>query len=214
MAGETLLGHALRALTRVDADVRAVLTDRSSAETLESLADRHRFQIYVGDPDDVLHRYASAARDFGVDTVVRATGDNPLVSAYLANEIVREHWAAGADLSGFDDLPLGTGVEVVSRSALARAEAEARDPYEREHITQYMYRHPEQFRLHRIPAPEPYRLPHGRVTVDTPEDYHFVRDLFENLYDGSPIEVDDVVSWLYGDATVGIARHYPIGRMA
>jgi spore coat polysaccharide biosynthesis protein SpsF len=214
MAGEPLLSFAMRALKRVNADIRALLTDAASAETLAPVADRHRFQVYVGDPEDVLRRYAAAARDFGVDTVVRATGDNPVVSGYLADEILREHLSVGADLSGYDDLPLGTGVEVLSADALQRTEAEARDPYEREHMTQYIYRHSDEFRVHRIPAPEMYRYPAGRVTVDTPEDYHFVRELVEAVYNGSPIEINDVVSWLAGYAGAGMAPDAEIRRMA
>jgi spore coat polysaccharide biosynthesis protein SpsF len=209
MAGVPVIGHAMAALRRVNADVPAILTETNSVSALQPLAQEYGFDLYVGDPDDVLARYAEAAAYYGVDTVIRATGDNPLVSPRLGSEILRLHRQASADVSGFDDLPLGTGVEIISRGALERAHRDAVDQYEREHITQHMYRRPKEFRINRIPAPANVRCPDGRVTVDTSEDFHFVRDLVEELYEGRPIEIDQVVSWLT-EAPV----HHRIRRMA
>ncbi len=209
LAGIPLIGHAMSALRWVEADVRAILTEKNSVAALQPVAEDYGFQLYVGDPEDVLARYAEAASDFGVDTVIRATGDNPLVSPRLATEILDLHRRATADVSGFDALPLGTGVEIISQEALLRAHQSAAQQYEREHITQYMYRRPRQFRINRIPAPPELQCPDGRVTVDTPEDFHYVRDLVEELYEGYPIEIDQVVSWL----TETSVRHR-IRRMA
>lgn len=198
LAGRPLIGHVMQALSGVPAAVHALVTEERSAGALAALADEYGFSLFTGDPEDVLRRYADALRHFGVDTVVRATGDNPLVSARLVREILRLHEEQEADLSGFDDLPLGTGVEILSRTALLQADAAATDPYEREHVSPHLYRHPERFRIHRIPAPAEFRLPDGRVTVDTPEDYHYVRQLMYELYQGVPLEIDEVVQWLAG----------------
>jgi spore coat polysaccharide biosynthesis protein SpsF len=209
MAGVPLIGHAMKALQGIDADAHALVTERDSADALRPLAEEYGFDLFVGDPDDVLERYAAAAAHYGVDTVVRATGDNPLVSAAMARRILATHREVVADVSGFDELPLGTGVEVVSASSLGAAAAEAADPYEREHVTPFMYRRPVRFRIHRTPAPPEYRYRRGRVTVDTPEDFHFVREIVEDLYDGTPIEIDEVVAWLTGSR-----EHRRIRRMA
>ncbi len=209
MAGVPLIGHAMKALQGIDADAHALVTERDSADALRPLAEEYGFDLFVGDPDDVLERYASAAAHYGVETVVRATGDNPLVSGVMARRILAIHREVGSDVSGFDELPLGTGVEVISASALGAAAAEATDPYEREHVTPFMYRRPVRFRIHRIPAPAEYRFRQGRVTVDTPEDFHFVREIVEDLYDGTPIEIDEVVAWLAGSRA-----HRDIRRMA
>ncbi|MFP4483226.1 MAG: cytidylyltransferase domain-containing protein [Spirochaetota bacterium] len=209
MAGVPLIGHAMKALQGIDADAHALVTERDSADALRPLAAQYGFDLFVGDPEDVLDRYASAAAHYGVDTVIRATGDNPLVSGAMARRILDIHREVAADVSGFDELPLGTGVEVVSTSSLEAAAAEAQDPYEREHVTPFMFRRPLRFRIHRIPAPAAYRYSRGRVTVDTPEDFHFVREIVEDLYEGTPIEIDEVVAWLSGSR-----EHRRVRRMA
>jgi spore coat polysaccharide biosynthesis protein SpsF len=198
--GISLVRHAMRALRGVPADVLALLTDASSASRLQIEAFAEGFETFVGPDEDVLERYCMACRSYGVSTVIRATGDNPLVSASLAREIVRMHEEEHADLSHFIGCPWGTGVEVVEAAALFEAAAKASSPDEREHCTTYIYRHRDRFKIIEPDAPEGMNAPDARVTVDTPEDYARVERIFQSLYRGTPIEADAVVSWFLHEA--------------
>jgi spore coat polysaccharide biosynthesis protein SpsF len=115
--------------------------------------------------------------------VIRATGDNPFVFADAAELINREALFLGADYGGYSGLPYGAGVESAAAAALLRAEVEAKSPPEREHVTPYLYRRPELFRLHRPLAPPQWQGPEIRLTVDTAEDYARAELLFERLRD-------------------------------
>ncbi len=80
--------------------------------------------------------------------------------------------------------PHGLDVEVMRAEALREAAAEAADPYEREHVTPFIYRHPERFRIEGLMrAPS---LAHLRWTVDYPEDLDFVRHVYGMLYAANP----------------------------
>ena len=85
---------------------------------------------------------------------------------------------------------------LVQADALERAVREHRAAYDREHVTPYVYHHPELFHTVRVPAPVAYRLPNARVTLDTAEDYAALCDLFDNLYDDTPIPVLNLLRWL------------------
>ena len=61
----------------------------------------------------MLDRFCRAAARFGVRRVVRATGDNPLVSPAQVRSLLELHAAQGWQLSHYLGPPLGTGVEVV-----------------------------------------------------------------------------------------------------
>jgi spore coat polysaccharide biosynthesis protein SpsF len=196
LSGMTVIEHAMRALGRIPVDVYALLTDHESAASLEPLAAGCGFTVFAGDPDDVLARYAAAARHFRIDRYFRATGDNPLVSAPLAVELERRHVAAGADFSGFLGPPLGTGVEIVEAHALLAADREATDPYEREHVSPFIYRRPERFRVLRPWADDEVLLPDALVTLDTQEDYELLERIYCDLYRGAPIETPELVRWL------------------
>ncbi len=198
LPGGTVIQHVMRSLARVPAEIRALVTEPRSAQTLAPLAREEGFGVFVGPEEDVLERYCMAAREHVVDQVVRATGDNPLTSGDLARSILSRHLQTGSDLSHYLDIPVGSGVEVVRSEALFAAERDAEDPAEREHITTFLYRHPERFTIDEPSAPPGFRLPDARVTVDTPEDYARVRRIFEDLYRGEPLEVQQLAAWFAG----------------
>jgi spore coat polysaccharide biosynthesis protein SpsF len=207
LAGGCIIQHVMRSLQAVPAEVRALLTDSKSEASLSPLARKEGFETYVGPEEDVLARYCMASRWYGTDRVIRATGDNPLTSALLARGILVEHEKANADLSHYLGIPWGSGVEVVSAGALFEAERDSDHKDEREHITTFLYRHPERFRILEAPVPSSAAFREGRVTVDTPEDLREMTRLFEDLYAGHPIEIEEVVAWLKARArTVADAR--------
>jgi spore coat polysaccharide biosynthesis protein SpsF len=196
LAGRTMLEVAMEALARVSGAVHALLTDAASAEAFRPLAAGAGFELFVGPEDDVLERFCQATRQFAVDRVVRATGDNPLVSPLQAATLMDLHSETGQDLSHYLGPPLGTGVEIIDGWALLRAGDRARGAYEREHITQHLYRHRRRYRVGEFAAPPEWVLPEARVTVDTEEDYQSVRRLFAALYRGEPIETEELVRFL------------------
>ena len=196
LGGTTLLEQAMIRLSLVETDTRVLATDAKSAAALAPAAERRGFELLVGPEDDVLARYCMAVRLFKPDLVIRATGDNPLVSFELASLLVERSGATRPDYAGFVGMPSGLGVELVAAEALLRAEAEAREAPEREHVCPYLYSHPELFRIDRPPAPADYDIPGARVTVDTPADYEAMLRLYGALYDGSPIADAAILDYL------------------
>jgi len=196
LEGRSVLEHVMRALRGIRADVYALLTDTRSVEALAPAAEAEGFSVFVGPEEDVLARYARAVDHYGLRRVIRATGDNPLVSARAAEALMEIHSRESFALSHFLENPLGTGVEVVEAGALLEAESRTRDPYEREHITAYFYRNPHSFRIGEIPCPPQWAFPEARVTLDTEEDYALLQSIFSDLYRGSPVEIDELVDWL------------------
>jgi spore coat polysaccharide biosynthesis protein SpsF len=87
-------------------------------------------------------------------------------------------------------------VEVVEAAALFDAEREAAATEEREHITTFLYRHPERFSIFEPMAPASATLADAHVSVDTREDFDRIRRIFEALYVGRPLEAEEVVLWL------------------
>jgi len=194
---KTVLEHAMIALRCVNAGNYVVLTDMESREELEPFARKCGFTIFAGDREDVLNRYADAARFYSSKLIVRATGDNPLVSSELAEKLIELHRHERADYGGFQGMPLGLGVETISADALFIAQREARDPYEREHVTPFLYRRKERFKIIRPTVEEEFFLPDERVTLDTEDDYRFITFIYNNLYDGSgPIHITRLIRWL------------------
>jgi spore coat polysaccharide biosynthesis protein SpsF len=194
--GLTIIEHAMCALKEAEADVFALLTDEESAEVFKPYTEKRGFELFAGPSSDVLKRYCLAADYFGVARVVRATGDNPLVSAELTTLNLHMHAEHPVDLSRFYGGPLGTGVEVVETRALHKACAESHDPYEHEHITTYILRHKYKFNVLELPCPGSCLLAEARVTLDTEDDLRVIEQIYSALYAGKPIATKELVVWL------------------
>ncbi|MDZ7792331.1 MAG: NTP transferase domain-containing protein [Spirochaetia bacterium] len=201
LSGRPVVELAMEALKKVPADIYALVTDRDSYKALSGHAKAAGFETFIGPKEDVLQRYADAINHFQVDTVIRATGDNPLVSGECGAQLLElylmhqeEHqWERQIDYSGFEGLPVGTGVECVRAEALLRAHREAESRYDREHVCPYLYNHPDLFRVYRPLAPKECFFPGMRVTLDTDRDYRRLQTIFNTLYSGKPITTKQLI---------------------
>lgn len=196
LGNATSVAQAMKRLRKVGADSYVLLTDRQSFLPLKKEADLCGFEIMEGPAEDVLKRYALAVEKYTPRTVIRATGDNPLVFADAAEKIVLLHIEKDADHSWLEGMPLGAGVEVVKAEKLLQADEQAKEPYEREHVTPFLYRNPQMFRLNHVSAEKDICFPEGRITLDTMNDYLYLKKIFEQepslLTENSP----SLVSWL------------------
>jgi spore coat polysaccharide biosynthesis protein SpsF len=191
LGGRPMILRVMQALARVPAEARVLACpdDYDCRTTFGPLAGEAGFILAPGSNDDVLARYCNAIRlaenssGKTLKYVIRATGDNPFVFADAALSMRKEAGKAASDYAGYQELPYGSGVEVVLADALFKAEKEAKEQPEREHVCPYLYGHPELFALYRPLAPKEWRFPKIRITVDTPEDYHRACALWEALED-------------------------------
>jgi spore coat polysaccharide biosynthesis protein SpsF len=153
-------------------------------------AQKCHVEVFRGSENDVLDRYHQAALYFGADAVVRITSDCPLLDSHLLGAMVAEYREArrrGICLDYFSNtiqrtFPQGFDIEIVGFAALERACLEAEHSEEREHVTPYLYRHPEMFTI----AQHVQRNDQSsyRLTLDTPEDYRLIQQLYAELEDG------------------------------
>ena len=189
----TIVEHCIRAMKRMGAARCIIATNGYSYGPLARYARAYGVDIIAGPDDDVVERFARAARAGNLRTIIRATADNPFVSAACAARAVADFRAARCDYFCYTDLPLGGGVEVFTRSALVAAQRHARSPYDREHVTPYIYNNPDLFAVVRatrsdarsvgLSAACPSARSAGdysrmRITIDTERDYRRMCRLF------------------------------------
>lgn len=177
----TMAEAVMHRLKNINADEYILATDAASTEILAPLAVSSGFKIFSGPKEDVLLRFFQAASLFSIDHVIRATGDNPFVSAQLANLLLPLAVDKAADYAGFLGMPIGMGVEFIRFSALSEAMMEATEPLDREHVCPWLYNHPERFNVFQPLCPPEWQLENASLTVDTIEDYSRAKMLVEKL---------------------------------
>ncbi len=113
-----------------------------------------------------------------------------------AEKILELHIEKMADHSIFTGMPLGAGVEVVEADALYRAEKNTDSLYDREHVTPYVYNHPEIFSLNHIPSEPDALYPEGRITMDTDNDYKYLCRAAKELTAEKACRHEKLIEWL------------------
>ena len=175
----TVLQHILARLRRMSSTVELVVATSTKEEddVIATTCERERVRLVRGPEEDVLARFVGALDQMRErpELVLRVCADRPLLDPALADELLEAYEDAGRPDYFSNTLlksyPDGLDVEVVRADALVAAAAEAVDPYEREHVTPFVYRRPERFSLVN------YACPYGnysdvRVALDTQRDYN------------------------------------------
>lgn len=184
LAGKPMLDvlvQRLRGAQAVDAIVVAtsVLSrDDAIAEHVEANDNYEGVSVFRGSEDDVLDRYYWAAKAAQADVVLRVTADNPLFDAPTADRVISEVHR-GNDYASNNlerSYPHGIDLEAFTFDALRRAHEQADDAQDREHVTPYIRRSSQQFKLCNVAWERD--LSDVRLTVDTLEDYQRMRAIF------------------------------------
>ena len=184
----------VRRARRIDQIVVATSLEPSDDPLVDVLKEAG-LAVHRGPLADVLARFVGALDVWPADHVVRLTGDCPLIDPEVIDATIALHLGEGADYthnrydpSGY---PKGQDVEVISAAALRRTAAQDRSPEAREHVTWAVRNAPDRYRVARLDP----QVDEGQVrwTVDTPDDYEFVRRVYEGLYPANPaFSSDDV----------------------
>lgn len=191
LAGRPMIERQLERLRRCEALERLIVATSldASDDPLAAFLGELGVDVHRGSLTDVLDRYVGAVRAFGVTSdVVRLTADCPLADPGVIDACVLRRLELGVDYCSNGrrrTYPHGLDVEAFTLEALLTAGREATDPYDREHVTPFIYRHPERFTIGELAQDRDEG--HLRWTVDTPEDFAFVERVYAALY---PIKPD------------------------
>lgn len=205
LAGRPMLWHVAERVKRaklVDAAVVATTTE-SEDDQVKSFCEAHGIAHFRGSAENVLGRYYEAARQFDADVVVRVTGDCPLIDPEVIDECIRAFRTHRPDYisnvnPGPRSFPRGLDVEVFAFTALEDAFQNAREPYEREHVTPFMWENKDgHFRLGPPVLASAEYASSRRLTVDYPEDFTLMEKIYTILYqEGGIVHVPDALRLL------------------
>ncbi len=194
-----LMVERVRRVPSLDGIIIATTTNRTD-DPVAALADRLGVGCWRGSEEDVLTRVLEAAQAFDVDVIVELTGDCPLMDPEIVERVIQEYRRAGVDYVSnvlTRGYPIGMDTEVFATAVLADVARRSDDPVDHEHVSVYIYQHPEIYTLGNVAAPPQCERPRLRLTLDTPEDLQVIRSVFEALYPANPeFSLADVLEFL------------------
>ena len=179
--GQPLLYHVVNRLTYAKTldDIVVATTVNAQDDAIEQWCREHQVHCLRGSEEDVLNRYFSASEAFPSDYVVRITADDPFKEPAVIDAVVNKLVNGGYDHVTNNlppSFPEGLDCEAFTKAALDRSEREAETAFEREHVTQYIYHHPEIFRIGNVS--NGVDLSSLRWTIDKDADLEMVRAVY------------------------------------
>lgn len=186
--GKTVLEHVILRLKKIKTPAKIILatTTKKADDILEKIAKQNKIKVFRGQEDDVLDRYYQAAKQFGIDPIVRITADCPVLDAEVAEEAINFYLK---NKNKFDyvsnvrppSYPDGLDVEVFSFASLEKSWQEAKLKSEREHVVPYIISHPGIFRIGNLKR-KGENLSALRLTLDEAADLILIRKVYNYLY--------------------------------
>lgn len=189
LGGEPFLKRCLDRCDRIPgADMVVVaVPDLAQDDPVAEAAESWGYKVVRGSEKDVLSRYAKAAKEVIATAVMRVTSDCPMIDPDICGETIRFWKETQADY-GCNNMPPGfphgLDCEVFHASLLHAANHLAEDPYEREHVTPWIRRHPD-LKHSSIQGPAG-GIENLRWTLDHPEDVEMFRAVYDALGDRAP----------------------------
>jgi spore coat polysaccharide biosynthesis protein SpsF len=212
LAGRPMLSHLAERLAHCQEADRVVIatTELPEDEAIVRLCAEEGIAVHTGPGDDVLARYVGAAVAAGATTVVRVTGDCPLIEPTAIDASIgwfRTHDIDYLSAGTASGLPRGLDHEVFTVEALLKADQLDDDPLTREHVTLEIYHNPDIFRTMLWPAPAALRRPGWRLCVDEEADLRLVETIYDRLWEpGRIITFDQVAALLDADPALAASN--------
>tara|TARA_B100000749_G_scaffold272003_1_gene253432 strand:- start:328 stop:1059 length:732 start_codon:yes stop_codon:yes gene_type:complete len=195
---KNLLEHLFSQLshsTQIDKKIIATTINKIDDE-IENFAKLQNITFFRGNPLDVLDRYYRCAKFFNLETIVRISGDAPLIDPSIVDKTIEYYKKNNFDyVSNFFNrsYPIGTEIEIFSFKTLEKCWMNAKKSSEKEHVTPFIYNHPELFKIGHIEYKK--NISHLHWTVDQIEDFKFVELIFKKIKK-RPILMDDILELL------------------
>lgn len=202
LCGETVLWHVVQRVSQSKKINQIIIatTDKEEDAKIVDEAKRIGVDFFRGSEEDVLSRYYFAAKENEIDLVVRITSDCPLIDPHVVDEIIGkvESGVYLVATNGGNDLskrryPRGLDVEAFTFDLLERAYFNAKEKYQREHVTPYLYENETSV----FYDTDHEDLSSHRWTLDTKEDYKLISIVYNSLYKGKhSFYLDEIISFI------------------
>lgn len=177
-------------------DKRIVLatTTRKQDDVLADVAQQLEVDCYRGSEEDVLGRFIGAAEHFDIERLIRVCSDNPFLRVDTFQSLFGAYDRDPSDYVSFgwsDGLPtikshIGLFAELTTVDALRRTASLTDEKLYREHVTIFLYTHPEIFKVQLLPMPAELEGRRDlRFTLDTLDDFNLLSALYGEWYENT-----------------------------
>ncbi|MCF7980155.1 MAG: glycosyltransferase family protein [Chromatiaceae bacterium] len=186
LAGQPMLGRVYSRLSRARhlSQIIVATSDEPSDDAICDFCRKQAIAYHRGSLNNVAQRFLDCAHRAQADAFLRICADSPLIDPDIVDQAIALHATSDADLTTntqHRSFPKGQSVEIVRTSALADALARMRNPADQEHVTHYLYQHPNQYRIQNFASDESFG--EVQLSVDTQADFDAIAAILQQAGD-------------------------------
>ena len=181
-------------------------TNNTNDDVIEQFCQSKKLFCFRGAEFDVLNRFISCAKSFGFTSLIRVCSDNPFLDLKEIDNLIKNiHVYKNADYISFmvNNLPsikthFGFWTEYVTLNALEKVSKLTNDKLYHEHVTNYIYMHPDLFNIVLLSTDAILSGEHNiRLTIDTKEDFDNAREIYSKLASlGGSCELSAIINFM------------------
>ncbi len=198
-ANLTVLEHILAVLGRLPqiSDIVLGISVGDSNLDYVEFAQNREIKYIIGDEKDVLQRLIQCGEAAQATDIFRVTTESPFCFFEPVEEAWKTHVSENTDATFMDNVPDGSGFEILKLSALRKSHAQGTSKHRSELCTLYIRENPDQFRIRHLAPPPGFDRKDMRLTIDNPEDLIVCRAVYAHFKDRAPlIPVAEIIRFL------------------
>lgn len=175
-------------------------TESPTDDELVNRVSQYKIGIFRGSEEDVLNRFIKAGEIFEKEEIIRICADNPFLDIESLKIIVEDSGEADYISFSYKDIPvikthLGFFAERTKLRILKKVYSLTDESLYREHVTNYIYAHPDMFKCKFFPVESKFDFfDKLRLTVDTEADFNTAKEIFAQLPDPMNFTLNEVIS--------------------
>lgn len=198
--GKTAMEWVFERCSKVDSDYKILATSKDKDDdVLADIAQKKGWHVVRGGVEDVLERFARAVKGYGLNIVVRITGDCILTDYRLINYALSKFRELEPDYLTLTNIIDGFDIEIINGKALLDADKNAKIPSEREHVGPFI-RKSRCLKTICLPYGDE-DLSHIHLSLDYKEDAEVIGDILKQL-GNSDFTYEDVAKILKWDPQI------------
>jgi spore coat polysaccharide biosynthesis protein SpsF len=178
-----------------------VTTKKNEDDILVEFTKLNNIDIFRGNEIDVLDRYYQCAKKNNIENIVRITSDCPLIDPTIVDKVIEKYNLGNYDyVNNFSKIrcPSGFEVEIFSFECLEKTWKNAKED-EREHVTQYIYKNPNEFKIGSVSTINSFKKLH--LSIDTKEDLKLIQIIYEKI-ESKPILLTEISKIIFSNPSM------------
>ena len=174
------------------ADIIVATSTEDIDDLIESFCGSNGIKCFRGSEDNVLSRFVKISKSEQYQSIVRLTGDNPIVDVEILDNLIKKHVDSNNDYTYSEGLPLGMNFEIISSKVFKNLDMFSLNKNDFEHVTPFLKKN--NYIRQKVKFTNEFQK--VRLTIDYPSDAVLLSTIL-----GFSAELDiyglDLIKWIY-----------------